>query len=83
MSHENFTSLKQKDFVEEGNPADPVLLLIHGFPDLWYGWRHQIKVFAEKGYRVIAIDCLGYGETVRNPLSTTELFESGMNEIGC
>ncbi|KAK3833800.1 MAG: Alpha/Beta hydrolase protein [Linnemannia elongata] len=50
-------------FVEEGNPADPVLLLIHGFPDLWYGWRHQIKVFAEKGYRVIAIDCLGYGET--------------------
>ncbi|KAF9337400.1 hypothetical protein BGZ91_009478 [Linnemannia elongata] len=50
-------------FVEEGNPTDPVLLLIHGFPDLWYGWRHQIKVFAEKGYRVIAIDCLGYGDT--------------------
>ncbi|KAF9285358.1 hypothetical protein BGZ88_009558, partial [Linnemannia elongata] len=50
-------------FVEEGNPTDPVLLLIHGFPDPWYGWRHQIKVFAEKGYRVIAIDCLGYGDT--------------------
>ncbi|OAQ35518.1 alpha/beta-hydrolase [Linnemannia elongata AG-77] len=58
-----FHSPQKKDFVEEGNPTDPVLLLIHGFPDLWYGWRHQIKVFAEKGYRVIAIDCLGYGDT--------------------
>ncbi|KAF8938318.1 hypothetical protein BGZ47_008632 [Haplosporangium gracile] len=50
-------------YVEEGNPTGPVIFLIHGFPDLWYGWRHQIKVFADKGYRVIAIDCLGYGET--------------------
>lgn len=58
-----FPSLK-KDYVEEGNSTSPVILLIHGFPDLWYGWRHQIKFFANNGYRVIAIDCLGYGETV-------------------
>ncbi|KAG0263583.1 hypothetical protein BGZ95_003774 [Linnemannia exigua] len=50
-------------YADERNPTDPVLLLIHGFPDLWYGWRHQIKIFADKRYRVIVIDCLGYGET--------------------
>ncbi|KAG0292142.1 Epoxide hydrolase 3 [Linnemannia gamsii] len=66
-SHQNVVasfSLPQKDYVEEGNSTDPVILLIHGFPGLWYSWRHQIKSFADKGSRVIVIDCLGYGETV-------------------
>lgn len=42
-------------------PADgkPVLLL-HGFPEFWYGWRNQIMALAAKGYRVIAPDQRGY-----------------------
>ncbi|MFO7583482.1 MAG: alpha/beta hydrolase [Anaerolineales bacterium] len=42
-------------------PADgtPVLLL-HGFPEFWYGWRHQIMALAAKGFRVIAPDQRGY-----------------------
>jgi epoxide hydrolase 4 len=42
-------------------PADgtPVLLL-HGFPEFWHGWRHQIMALASKGFRVIAPDQRGY-----------------------
>lgn len=42
-------------------PADgePVLLL-HGFPEFWYGWRHQLGPLAQAGYRVIAPDLRGY-----------------------
>ncbi|KAI0751045.1 alpha/beta-hydrolase [Daedaleopsis nitida] len=39
------------------------LLCIHGFPDLWYGWRYQIKPWVELGYRVVVPDKLGYGGT--------------------
>ncbi|KZT62779.1 alpha/beta-hydrolase [Calocera cornea HHB12733] len=41
----------------------PVLLLLHGFPDLWYGWRNQIGPWCRHGWRVIAVDMLGYGGT--------------------
>ncbi|KAF9550985.1 hypothetical protein EC957_010752 [Mortierella hygrophila] len=57
---------ERTSFVEKGNTTGPVLLQIHGFLDPWYDWRRHIKVFAEKGYRAIAIDCLGYGETLSN-----------------
>ncbi|KAF9093123.1 hypothetical protein BGX23_003636 [Mortierella sp. AD031] len=50
-------------YVEAGDPKGEPLLLVHGFPDLWYGWRYQLKFFAGQGYRVIAIDTIGYGET--------------------
>ncbi|EJU06363.1 alpha/beta-hydrolase [Dacryopinax primogenitus] len=41
----------------------PVLLLLHGFPDLWYAWRNQIGPWCRHGWRVIAPDMLGYGGT--------------------
>ncbi|KAG0003320.1 Bifunctional epoxide hydrolase 2 [Entomortierella chlamydospora] len=50
-------------YVEEGNLDGIALVLIHGFPDMWYGWRYQIRHLAKQGYRVIAIDNLGTGET--------------------
>ncbi|KAG0240057.1 hypothetical protein BGW41_007222 [Actinomortierella wolfii] len=50
-------------YVEEGNPSGTPILMVHGFPDLWYGWRFQIKHLASKGFRVIAVDTLGYGQT--------------------
>ena len=40
----------------------PAVLLLHGFPDSKYLWRHQIKPIAEAGYRVIAPDLRGYGD---------------------
>lgn len=64
---------QQPDYVEEGDPNGEPLLLIHGFPDMWYGWRHQIRYLAKHGYRVIAPDCLGYGQTVRTTSTRTRL----------
>ena len=39
----------------------PLVLLIHGWPESWYSWRHQIKALAAAGYRVAAPDVRGYG----------------------
>lgn len=41
----------------------PLVLLIHGFPESWYSWRHQIPALAAAGYRVVAIDVRGYGRS--------------------
>ncbi len=48
-----------------GGPEKPkaTLLLVHGCPDLAFGWRYQIPVLIEQGYRVIAPDVIGYGQT--------------------
>jgi epoxide hydrolase 4 len=40
-----------------------LVVLLHGFPEFWYSWRHQIPVLAEQGYRVVAPDLRGYNET--------------------
>ncbi|KAF9605457.1 hypothetical protein IFM89_022294 [Coptis chinensis] len=41
-----------------------VVLFLHGFPELWYSWRHQIIAIAAQGYRAVAPDLRGYGDTV-------------------
>ena len=43
----------------------PLVVLCHGFPELWYSWRHQLKALAEAGYHVVAPDQRGYGQTDR------------------
>jgi pimeloyl-ACP methyl ester carboxylesterase len=53
------------ELVEEGE--GPVVLLVHGFPESWYSWRHQIPALAAAGYRVVAIHVRGYGRS-SNPL---------------
>ena len=50
-------------FVEQGD--GPLVLLIHGFPESWYSWRHQLPALAGAGYRAVAIDVRGYGRTSR------------------
>jgi pimeloyl-ACP methyl ester carboxylesterase len=41
----------------------PLVVLCHGFPELWYAWRHQLKALAEAGFHVVAPDQRGYGQT--------------------
>lgn len=48
---------------EAGDPADPTVLLSHGFPEGAYSWRHQLRALAEAGYHVIAPDQRGYGRS--------------------
>jgi pimeloyl-ACP methyl ester carboxylesterase len=43
-----------------GDPAATPVILLHGFPEFWYGWRYQIPALAEAGYRVLAPDQRGY-----------------------
>lgn len=49
--------------VEQGKATDPLVLLVHGFPESWYSWRHQLPVLAEAGFRAVAIDVRGYGRS--------------------
>ena len=46
------------------------LLFMHGWPESWYSWRHQITFFAKQGYRVFAPDMRGYGGTDSPPRSS-------------
>ncbi|KAK8319643.1 hypothetical protein V6Z11_A13G255800 [Gossypium hirsutum] len=41
----------------------PVILFLHGFPELWYSWRHQILALSSMGYRAVAPDLRGYGDS--------------------
>lgn len=47
--------------VEHGQ--GPLVLLVHGFPESWYSWRHQLPALAEAGCRAAAIDVRGYGRS--------------------
>ena len=41
----------------------PLVILCHGFPELWYSWRHQLPALAETGFHAVAPDQRGYGQT--------------------
>jgi len=43
----------------------PLVVLVHGFPGLWYSWRHQMPALAAAGFRVVAVDQRGYGGSDR------------------
>jgi pimeloyl-ACP methyl ester carboxylesterase len=43
----------------------PLVLLLHGFPESWYSWRHQLTALAQAGYHAVAPDQRGYGQTDR------------------
>lgn len=45
----------------------PLVLLLHGFLNFWYSWRHQLHALAAAGYHVVAPDLRGYGQTERPP----------------
>jgi pimeloyl-ACP methyl ester carboxylesterase len=46
--------------VAAGPELGPVVVLLHGFPEFWYGWRKQIGPLAAAGFRVVALDQRGY-----------------------
>lgn len=47
--------------------AGPLVILVHGFPESWYSWRHQMPALAEAGWRVVAPDVRGYGGSSAPP----------------
>ncbi|MFI7060478.1 alpha/beta fold hydrolase [Kribbella sp. NPDC050124] len=54
--------------VAECGPADgPLVLFLHGFPEFWWAWRHQLPTVAAAGYRAVAMDLRGYGASDKTP----------------
>jgi pimeloyl-ACP methyl ester carboxylesterase len=54
--------------VAECGPADgPLVLLLHGFPEFWWSWRHQLVALGNAGYRAVAPDLRGYGASDKPP----------------
>jgi epoxide hydrolase 4 len=51
--------------VEAG--TGPLVVLLHGFPEFWYAWRHQLPALADAGYRVVAPDLPGYNTSDKPP----------------
>ena len=47
--------------------SGPLVLMVHGFPEGWYSWRHQIGPVAEAGFTACAIDVRGYGGSDKPP----------------
>jgi pimeloyl-ACP methyl ester carboxylesterase len=47
--------------------SGPLVLLLHGFPEFWWTWRHQLVALAEAGYRAVAVDLRGYGASDKPP----------------
>ena len=43
--------------------SGPLVVMVHGFPESWYSWRHQLGPLAEAGYRAVAMDVRGYGRS--------------------
>ncbi len=41
----------------------PLVIMLHGFPESWYSWRHQLPALAEAGYHAVAPDLRGYGKS--------------------
>lgn len=51
----------------DGGDGAPAVVFLHGFPELWYSWRHQMAHLAARGYRCVAPDLRGYGGTAAPP----------------
>ena len=62
FTHQQIETNGIRMHVAEAGSGFPVLLC-HGFPELWYSWRHQMKALADAGFRAIAPDQRGYGNT--------------------
>lgn len=68
--HEMVASGGSRFHVALAGPADrlaPLVVLLHGFPQFWWAWRHQIPALAGAGYRVAAMDMRGAGASDKPP----------------
>jgi pimeloyl-ACP methyl ester carboxylesterase len=69
--------------VQDGPSTGRLVILLHGFPEFWYGWRHQIPHLAAAGYRVWAPDQRGYNLSDKpDGIAAYNLDELGADVIG-
>ena len=66
---------------EEGPADGPVALLLHGYPESSYMWRHVLEALAAEGWRAIAPDLLGFGDSESDPPHTWERHVESIEEF--
>ncbi len=67
-SHRDVTANGARFHVAECGPDDgPLVLLLHGFPEFWWSWRHQLVALGEAGFHAVAPDLRGYGASDKPP----------------
>ncbi len=71
IRHESVRANGLRFHVASCGAGDRLALFLHGFPESWYSWRHQLPLLARLGYRAWAPDLRGYGESER-PVGTAE-----------
>ncbi|XP_073286196.1 epoxide hydrolase 2-like [Primulina huaijiensis] len=69
ITHKNLKVNGINMHVAEIGDGPATVLFLHGFPELWYSWRHQMLDLSARGYRSIAPDLRGYGDTDAPPSS--------------
>jgi pimeloyl-ACP methyl ester carboxylesterase len=62
ISHRTVETNAIKVHIAEAG-SGPMVLFIHGWPESWYSWRHQLPAVAEAGYHAVAPDVRGYGQS--------------------
>lgn len=65
--------------VVEGN--GPLVVMVHGFPESWFSWRHQIKPIADAGFTACAIDVRGYGGSDKPPAVADYAMERMIGDV--
>ena len=66
ISHRELDVRGLRMHIAEAGPVQgPLVVLLHGFPESWYSWRHQLTALAEAGFPAVAPDPRGYGQTGR------------------
>src|SRR5580692_5796549 len=82
ISHRSVESNGIKIHIAEAG-AGPLVLLCHGFPESWHSWRHQLPALAAEGYRVVAPDLRGFGQTDRpQPVEAYDIFQLTGDLVG-
>jgi pimeloyl-ACP methyl ester carboxylesterase len=68
-------------YVEAG--SGPLVIMLHGFPESWYSWRHQLPALAAAGFRAVAPDLRGYGQTDQpSALDAYDIFQLAGDIVG-
>lgn len=61
----------------------PLVIMVHGWPELWYSWRHQIRPVAQSGFRVVVPDVRGYGGSDKpHPVEAYDMIEMTSDVVG-
>ncbi|MBA0751635.1 hypothetical protein Gogos_000547, partial [Gossypium gossypioides] len=60
IQHNHVQAKRLKLHVTQIRTGPKVVVFLHGFPKIWYSWRHQMIVVANAGYHAISIDFRGY-----------------------